>query len=315
VSGVDDPPASWVVENPFESQGPRLRIEALMSAEPYDSPHAKVLTDFGDLDQYTVRNAAPGVTCELTAATDQVKVGPRSAKLAATNGSDKPAGAWARVGRVFEPTLDMKGHEAIGVWVYGDGGGEVLNFQWRSPPELVHRGFGEHYVVVDFTGWRYFELVELDGGMHGQYNWPYGGGYDIYRENVDEGNLKTFDIWCNNLPAGKQSTCHISPIKCLPLAKAKVGNPAVTINGKKMTFPVQMESGSYLEFNSPTDCKLYSPDGKLISEVAPQGDGIELRGGRAAANELRFSCDGPTGVRPRVRVTVFCEGKAVGERR
>ena len=322
VQGPDDPSASWTVTNPFEAQVPRLRIEALMSAEAYDSPNAKVLTDFGDLDKYTVRSSAPGVTCELTAVTDRAKVVPHSEPgsvspviLAATNSSGKAQGAWASVGRVFEPTLNMKGHEAIGVWVHGDGGGEVLNFQWRSPPELIHRGVGEHYVVVDFEGWRYFELVELDGGMHGQYQWPYGGAYDIYRENVDEGNLKTFDIWCNNLPAGKRTECYISPIRCLPLAKAKVKNPAVTINGRKMTFPVQMESGSYLEFNSPTDCKLYGPDGKLISEVTPQGEAIELRGGKAGANELRFSCEGPGSVRPRVQIAVFCAGKAVGERR
>ncbi|HSW43948.1 MAG TPA: hypothetical protein VLM89_00055 [Phycisphaerae bacterium] len=310
VQGTDDPSAAWTVENPFGPQVPRLRIEALMSTETFDSPNARVLTDFSDLDQYTVRAAAQGVTCELAVAAEPVKVGPRSARLTATNSGDKADGAWARVGRVFEPTLNMKGREAIGVWVHGDGGGEVLNFQWRSPPELIHRGVGEHYVIVDFKGWRYFELVELDGALHGQYNWPYGGAYDIYRENVDEGNLKTFDIWCNNLPPGRPVECFIGPIRCLPLVKAKIRNPAIEINGRKVVFPVEMESGSYLEVHSPTDCRLYGTDGKQIAEVKPQGDMPELHTGKS--NELRFTCEGPEGVRPRMRVTSFCEGKPFG---
>ena len=168
-------------------------------------------------------------------------------------------------------------------------------------------------MVVDFTGWRYFELVEMYGALHGQYKWPYGGGYDIYRENVDEGNLKTFDIWCNNLPAGKQTTCYISPIKCLPLVKAKVKNPCLTINGRKITFPVEMESGSYLEFNSPTACTLYSPEGKVLADVKPMGGMPELRGG--VAGELQFSCEGPANARPRVRVTTFTLGAPIGAAR
>jgi hypothetical protein len=307
ICGTDDASAAWKVENPFESQTPKIRIEALMGAEPYDSPNARVLTDFGDLDKYTVRTTAKDVTCDWAAATDRVKAGTRSCRLTATNSSGKPEGAWASLGRVFEPTMNMKGHEAIGVWVHGDGGGEVLNFRWMSPPELIHRGQGEHYVVVDFTGWRYFELVELDGAMHDLWKWPFGGAYDIYRENVDEGNLKTFDIWCNNLPAGKESICYISPIKCLPLVKAKIKNPSLTINGKKITFPVEMESGSYLEWNSPTSCTLYGREGKVISEVNPEGAMPDLGGG---GSQLQFSCDGSPDVRPRARVTILCTSQS-----
>jgi hypothetical protein len=162
--------------------------------------------------------------------------------------------------------------------------------------------------------------VELDGAMHDQYRWPLEGGYATYRENVNEGNLKTFDIWCNNLPPGKQTEVFISPIKCLPLVKAKFKNPSIEINGKKLTFPVEMESGSYLEYNSPTDCKLYAPDGKELAKVTPQGEAGELaeskiKKGTSVANKLRFSCDGQTNVRPRVRVSVFCEGKAMGTKR
>jgi len=31
----------------------------------------------------------------------------------------------------------------------------------------------------------------------------------------------------------------------------------VTMGGKKLTFPIELESGQYLEFRSLTDCKVY----------------------------------------------------------
>jgi hypothetical protein len=65
-----------------------------------------------------------------------------------------------------------------------------------------------------------------------------------------------------------------------------------------------METGSYLELNSPTDCKLYNPAGKIITEVEPQGSEPQLAPG---PNEISFTCE-PTGnVRPRARVTIICQ--------
>lgn len=311
VFGVDDPSANWTVKNPFGAQTPRLRIEALLSAEPYDSPNAMTLTDFSDLANYTARNIAKGVTCDLVAAIEPVKAGSRSGRFEATNSSGKAEGAWASIGRLFEPTLNMKGHEAIGVWVHGDGGGQVLNLQWRSSLE-PYRGVGEHYIIVDFVGWRYFELVELDNDIHGRWKWPYGQPIEIYRENIDEGTLKTFNIWFNNLPAGKQSTVYLSPIKGLPLVKAKIRNPSLTVDGRTITFPVEMESGSYLEFNSARDCHLYAPDGKVVAEVKPLGDIPKLARG---VSEVQFSCEGPANARPRARVTLFSAGKTMGRPR
>lgn len=34
-------------------------------------------------------------------------------------------------------------------------------------------GLDEHYVVVDFTGWKYFEFLEPESERVGTYPWPY----------------------------------------------------------------------------------------------------------------------------------------------
>jgi len=199
----------------------------------------------------------------------------------------------------------------MGVWVYGDGQGEVLNFQLRCQSHVV-AGLGEHYLVVDFTGWRYFELIESEGERHADYGWPYGGIYDIYRERVDYRQIEKLTVWVNNLPANGTVKCYLSPVCATPLVKAKISNPRITAGERTLAIPAELESGSYLEFQSPGDCKVFGPDGKLLQEVKVAGGVPELAAG---ANSLRFACDSAPGVNPRVRVTTITTGAPVFESR
>jgi hypothetical protein len=66
-----------------------------------------------------------------------------------------------------------------------------------------------------------------------------------------------------------------------------------------------MKSGMYLEFRSPTDCKLYGPKGEFLQDVPIEGKIPILNAGD---NEVSFTCDGPNGVNARVQVTVIGEG-------
>jgi len=149
------------------------------------------------------------------------------------------------------------------------------------------------------------ELVEPEGERWQQYTWPYGGAYSMFREHVDFRQVGTVGLWYNNLPAEGSVTCHLSPIRGLSVFMNKLKNPSITIGGKTLVFPVEMESGSYIEFNSPTDCKHCSKEGAVIAEVKPQGDVPQLAPG---VNEISFRCDSPSEVNPRARVTVISQG-------
>jgi hypothetical protein len=208
------------------------------------------------------------------------------------------------LGKTFTPPLNLGGERALGVWVYGDGQGEVLNFQLRCPEHLV-AGISEHYVVVDFTGWRYFELIEPESDRYANYSWPYGDIYSIYRETVDYKQIEKFSVWINNLPANGTAKCYLSPVRATPLVKAKIRNPRLTVGDRTLLLPVEMESGSYLEFNSPTDCKVFGPDGGFLQDVKIPG---ELPSLAAGDNRLRFGCDSIPGVTPRVRITTSTFG-------
>ncbi len=309
VSGLDGGSNRWVVKNTFAKQSARFRIEALMGAAAYDSPEAAVIEDFSSPDSFGVRGAESGVSATLETSTEQVKTGTASGLFSASSERSNPNGAWAQIGRTASPPLSVTGKEALGLWVHGDGKGELLNIQLLSAGHNGQGGIGDHYIPVDFTGWRYFDLLELEGGNIADYAWPYGGSsYGIYREAVNCAAIETLSLWYNNLPVNQPVACYLSPIKALPLVKLKIVNPRITLGGSTLTFPIEMESGSYLEFNGPGDCTLYGPKGEVLSTITPQGGPLFLEAG---VNSLEFTCDAMHGPNPRAYVTIITQGMAL----
>jgi hypothetical protein len=192
--------------------------------------------------------------------------------------------AWARLDRKLAPCLNLKGREAIGIWVEGDGQGQILAIRLESPRHLSFGAVADHYIPVDFAGRRLFTLIETESARWSDYVWNDGKGlYNVYRETIDFGAVETVGIWYNNLPKGQQAQCAIGPVKALPMVACTVRNPAV--NG---------------------DCVLYGPKGEVITNVAPKGS-IPLLS--AGANQVQFSSDAADGPAPRVRLTVSSHGQ------
>jgi hypothetical protein len=307
VEAIDGLSNLWTVQNDFARQPLRLRIEALMSAGPYDSTTNQVLADAESLVTFTNRSSSAGVAADIGSTTELVKAGPASLRLSATNSSNSARGAWAKFERTFTTPLNLSGHEGIGLWVHGDGQGELLNIQLRCPEHLV-AGIGEHYVPIDFTGWRYFELVEPESRRWAQYSWPYGDAYSIYRESVNFSQVSSVSLWLNNIPPGKSVKVHLSPVKALPLLKSLLHQPNLTVNGKTINFPMELESGCYLEMVSDVDCKVYGPKGELKGEVKPESEPPILN---TASNQVRLEAQADPGIRLRANVTIISVGQAV----
>lgn len=305
VESLDDWTTTWTVTNTFAAQPLRVRLEVLMSAEPYDATNAIALAEFKDAKVFPDRTQANGVSAVLEPSTNLVKAGAVSGLITAANTRPERTATWASLEKTFTPPLNLGGEQrALGVWVHGDGQGEVLNFQLRCPEHLV-AGIGEHYIMVDFTGWRYFELIESEGERYENYSWPYGNGYAIYRETVDYRQIEKFSVWINNLPTNGTAKVYLSPVRATPLVKAKIRNPRLTVGDRTLVLPVEMESGSYLEFNSPEDCKMLGPDGGFLQDIKIAGTAPAMAAG---ANQLRFGCDSAPGVNPRVRITTSTFG-------
>jgi hypothetical protein len=293
---------AWMVENPFRAQPPGIRIEPLMSAEGYRGDGSRALWDLaGGFERET---ASGEISVELAPSDAVSPDGTESRALRAFNGSGGSEGAWTKIERSFNPPLDMSSRQGMGLWVRGDGRGEVLNIQLRSPPHVVH-AIGEHYIRMDFSGWRYFELIEPEGERFDLYRWPYAGFYSVYRESVDYDMIESLGIWYNNLPPGKEVECMLTPVRALPLIDRKLREPGLNIGGDDISFPVDIQPGEYLELSSGS-CAVYGPEGQVIDNPAPSGD-PRLRRGK---NEVRFiSAHG--GQNPRANITLRAQGKPI----
>ncbi len=293
----------WRVNNRFGPQSLTLRIEALLGAGPYDDPANVVVADFQAEGDFVIRAAQAGGHAQFALARDVLRAGQPSGRFSATHSRPARAATWVQAEKRFAPPRDLSKHQALGVWVHGDGQGQVLNFQLRSPRHLVS-GIGDHYVVVDFAGWRYFELIEPEGPRYADYAWPYGDIYSIYRESVQFAQIESLSLWYNHLPPGKEVVCYLSPIKALPLVPLKLRQPRVTVAGHTVMFPVELESGCYLELLGPDECTVYGPQGEVLARVKPEGT---IPGLQAGHNELQFQADAG-GLRPRANVTIITRG-------
>jgi hypothetical protein len=304
VTAVDGVQNILRVTNRYSAQKPRFRIQALMSAAPYDAPGNKVLADFDTPGEFGRSQAAPGVSCQLGVSNEQVKVGKASGSFAARNNKAERRGAWAMWGKSFAPLVNISNCPALGVWVLGDAKGEVINLQLvdvTGPGPAV----GEHYVIVDFKGWRYFELVEPEGKRWSDYLWPYDNPLAVYRETPDNTQITELNIYYNNLPPKDTVNCLLSPVKGLTVNRVELQNPRLSLGDATLTFPVTLETGYYVEFNSMEDCKLYDPNGTFLGDCSPVGEVPTLGEG---VNRMIFACDGPDSYNARALVTNITSG-------
>ncbi len=303
--GTTPEDTAWTVANPHAAQPARIRIQPLHGAAAGDAAETQVLESFADLSVFKTETAAPEVTVRVEPAGETTADGAPAVRITAANGMAAPEKAWAKVGRRFDPVLNIKDKFAIGLWVHGDGSGALLNVQFRSPEHTVHNGTGDHYVRLDFNGWRRFTLVEPEGGAVQDHPWPYSANYYyVYREEVDHAQVASFSVWLTGLPAGREVSVMLSPVTVSKTAKQTLRNPAVTLGGATVTFPVELETGMWLECLAPDDCKVYGPEGGVLRSITPQGALPALAPGE---NPVRFTAD--TGDTPaRALVTLSTVG-------
>lgn len=306
VSGATHESARWTLENEYADQPVKLRLEALMTVAREAEP--VVVLDAESVPAFKVLRTAEGVSCKLVPGSESVPAtGEKAIELRArSSGAVAREGSWGALGRSYEPLLNLGQREALGVWVYGDGSGALLDFRFTT--SLPHWGMSSHYVKLDFTGWRYCELVEAESTRTSDYIWPQLGGYfvyDHYRSVAAYNRINTFEVWVNNLPARREVVCKVGPVRALESVAGQVKNPTLKVNGAVLSLPVEMTSGMYLELSEGGRCQLYDQAGKSVRDFTLPGAVPLLKRG---SNALAFTCEGETTLPARVRVTMIGEG-------
>lgn len=303
----------WTSQNPFAEQPVTVRIEALYSVAPYDNPKHICVADFADVAAFRQTTSSSSVLFSLEAATSETRGGDRNLRLRAENKSTARRGAWAKAGLTFAaPYRNLSGTGALGVWVKGDGKGALLNIQLGTPREYM-QALSDHYVTLDFTGWRYIELLlrERDVERMSDYEWPYGGHYDIYRNPLDMTHISEVNFYLNNLPPSESAEVIVSPVMALVVQPAELKNPSLTVNGQRLTLPVTLKSGDFLELEPTGDCAHYDDKGDLLALVRPAAAAgwPALKSGE---NVVAFECKKPTGVSARAEITLSVFGTPFG---
>ncbi len=317
VTGCQDETKKWTVNNEFDKQPVKMRIQPLMSVRPYNDPSNVVLTDCTS-GEFQLSGSADGVNGQISQS-DEVPEGAAAAVSfsASSTGEAPKEGTWIKMEKSFDPWIDIDNNQALGVWIKGDGNGQLLNFRIGNPRH-ISKGRGDHFVDIDFTGWKYFELVEIESTRFSDYIWDVQAGlttdeldpfthnvYNSHRGAVNFKNVDRLQLWYNNLPEGKNVNCVIGPVKALPIVPVTISNPSVTIGDETIVFPVTMKSGMWIELMSENNFILYGPNGEVLSDVKVKGSIPELQTGD---NEVSFSCDNNTDVNIRVKVTIINEG-------
>ena len=312
ISSLGNGSEAWTSDNPFAEQPLSARIEALYAVAPYDSPKRIPLADAADFASFKSDTASSAITLGVTEETADTKGGSRNLRLHALNKGFSRTGAWARATLDFPaPYRNLGGSGAFGVWVKGDGKGALLNLQLGTPREFMH-ALSDHYVTLDFTGWRYVELLvrERDVERMTDYTWPYGGAYDIYRNPLDMSHISQVTFYLNDLPAGGSVDVTVSPVMALPTQSAALKDPALTVNGKTLTLPFTLASGDFAELEPDGLCTHYNDRGDPLASIrCGMGDSPMLHSG---PNTLLFSCVPPSNVSARAEVSLNAFGMPFG---
>ena len=277
-----------------------LRVEALFGAAPYDSSEA--VTALAAIDVPSMeKTSAPKVTVACTAVRDAVRGEVLSLK--AENRGDSPRGAWAGVKKAFPfPYRDFGDRGALGAWVKGDGSGALLNLQVETPREY-HGAYSEHYLRLDFTGWKYvtFLLRERDAATYPDFVWPYGGKLypHVGRNQTDMKHVSGVNVWLNEVPPGGKTEISLSDVKFLGVTERTVEGASVTVNGQAFALPFALASGDYAELEGGVWTR-YDRFGEPLARGRTEVPRV-----KASANAFSFASASPD---DRVEVTVTALG-------
>ena len=301
---------AWTINNPFQAQVAGIRIEALIGTAEYAGPLEPVIAGFSGLLPYADSAAVEGVTPGFSSTPETTPAGEPSALFSATNSTPEPRNAWASSARLFDPPLDLN-QCGLALWVKGDGQGALLNVQVQSPADK-NGGYSDHYVDLDFTGWKRVILVEPESRRIAEFGWPHSPRHadgeplpfpEALRNYIiwpDHAHISRLSFWLNNIPRGATVACHLGPVHRVSLKPAELMNPAITVNGVTHTFPVTLHSGEYLECSANAGARIYDAKGEMVREVDTDLPRVQFAAGRNA-----FTSSGPG----RARVTCFTRGE------
>lgn len=299
VDAAEPSSAEWTCANPFEEQRPWVRIRARSRLSAYASPENLVLADgAASIPFAPSATASTDLTQSVEPSTERTPDGAAAFCYHARNAGASRS-QWARLTSTLPAPLDLSGYRRLGLWVRGDGTGGILNVQ------LV-QGYGlrDHYIPLDYTGWRYHLLDPPEDSRFYSYTWPYSF-IDLFYWVFQYAGVSGVNLYYNDLPPGAETACLIGRLEALREYPSPLTSPSLECAGHRLTFPTALQPEEYLELDWSGACRRFNANGGLLEELQPQG---ELRLG-AGENRVRLTCDAGDDVSTRAEVTLCLKGE------
>jgi len=275
------------------------RVEAYYAPGDFNAKNALVLFDPASEEGVTVSSAS-NVVFRTARAADPAHGA--ILQLRAENRGAPRNGSWTRVERVFSPHASPGGSRAMGFWVKGDASGAVLNFQLNGPREYGGT-LSDHFVKLDFTGWRYVDFVmrEREAEEALKWKWDVSRSSQRFRSILNMDHLYSVAFLLNGIPPGREVSIAVSGARMFRDTRITLEKPVLSVNGQKHLVPFALVSGDFAELEAGV-WRHYREDGTLLAEAASSAP-LTLASG---INEFRFSAG--DGADRRAEVTLFAKG-------
>ena len=206
------------------------------------------------------------------------------------------------VSKKFDPPINLSEHLGVGLWVFGDSGGQQINVRFDSPHHLVS-GHTDHFIDVDFNGWRFFSLAQAENGTRPNVQWQISCGniYSEFRERVHYNSISEVHL----MIIGDPKNLRFRTVKALPIQEANLIAPTLELNGTVITFEGKIKNGHYMEYIPGNPAVVYDSLGREISIMNPSVSLVEIPNGTST---VRFFGKTESGSHAAVRVTIRTNG-------
>ena len=251
---------TWSINNQM-GEGPlAFRLRALTELSHHDDEKNILL--FGSTKKINIENASNNVAVEtkkFDSASDPVLAG---YEMSVSVGKGALRG-WSVIGHQFDNPVNAIRHRVPSLWINGDGKGETVNVQLLDDLNNLR----DHYIDIDFKGWRKITLDTPETRRVWDFYWPYNKKFPLKFFNYDK--LSAIKIYLSNIKAQEKYTIQFGDIVALNESESKVDEFTFTIGEHKMVVPLAIYSDEYVECWANGQCKHFSPDGDLISNFDP----------------------------------------------
>lgn len=175
----------------------------------------------------------------------------------------------------YENCVRANGNRGLGVWCKGDGSGCIVCINLRNFAGNK-KSSGEHFIRVDFTGWKYFAFYESQNGSLPLKDWPrtdihYQTYNDLqyfyghYRAEIDYDAIDGVDITVKG-----EGCVYLKDLRLVPHRETVWENPMIQIGDSSMKIHGNLPSDTLLAFDGEK-CTVSDLTGKVLCEPAYSG--------------------------------------------